>query len=231
MIVLDHAPYAPFMEPRTARPPGLSPLDMREWTVRLPDFEAQMAYRRRLLAERPDDVLGALPRGRGAGARAAREAARPSRRPAAPEPGGAVLRADRHRPAGRRGFLPAGARCRRRASTGWSRPCSASPRAGCSAEKLGRPLTPIHDPVPDYAGRAGGARQPRLRDAAARAAAGPRQLVGPSRRPSCSCRRARRRRPRPSAATRRPASTCAPSGRRWCACRARAPSPSASGPR
>ncbi len=58
--LLDHAPFAPFMVARTAHPPGLSPLDLTEWTVRLPDFDAQMAYRARLMAERPEIVLGAL---------------------------------------------------------------------------------------------------------------------------------------------------------------------------
>ena len=61
--LLDHAPYLPFMDPRAARPPGLSPLDMRQWTVRHADFEGQMACRRRLLADHPEIVLGAIHEG------------------------------------------------------------------------------------------------------------------------------------------------------------------------
>lgn len=61
--LLDHAPYAPFMDPRSARPPGLSPLDMAEWTVRHPDFDAQMQRRREVLAAHSDIALGATSRG------------------------------------------------------------------------------------------------------------------------------------------------------------------------
>lgn len=57
--VLPKAPYTPFMHPRTAGPPGLSPLDMQDWLVRLPDFEAQMARRREVMAGHAEAVLGA----------------------------------------------------------------------------------------------------------------------------------------------------------------------------
>ncbi|MEL7468324.1 MAG: DUF3445 domain-containing protein [Pseudomonadota bacterium] len=56
--LLDHAPYTPFMQRRTAKPPGLSPLDMDAWTVRLPDFEAQMARRREVLRDHPEVAIG-----------------------------------------------------------------------------------------------------------------------------------------------------------------------------
>ena len=55
------APYAPFMEARTARPPGLSPLDPAAWIVRDADYPAQMAERDRLLAEQPAETMAALP--------------------------------------------------------------------------------------------------------------------------------------------------------------------------
>lgn len=55
------APYAPFMEPRTARPPGLSPLDPAAWIAHDADYAAQMAARDRLLAARPAEVMAALP--------------------------------------------------------------------------------------------------------------------------------------------------------------------------
>ena len=53
------APYAPFLEPRTARPPGLSPLDPAEWLAFDPDYPQQMTQRDRLIAEQPDLVLAA----------------------------------------------------------------------------------------------------------------------------------------------------------------------------
>ena len=62
-ILLEPAPFAPFMDPRTAGPPGLSPLDMSEWTVRHADFDAQMAYRARLIAEHTETVLAARSEG------------------------------------------------------------------------------------------------------------------------------------------------------------------------
>ena len=55
------APYAPFMEPRTTRPPGLSPLDPADWIAFDPDYAAQMAERDRLIAERSDRVLASTP--------------------------------------------------------------------------------------------------------------------------------------------------------------------------
>ena len=62
-ILLTPAPYTPFMDPRTAGPPGLSPLDMSEWTVRHADFDAQMTYRARLIAEHTETVLAARSEG------------------------------------------------------------------------------------------------------------------------------------------------------------------------
>ena len=62
-ILLTPAPYTPFMDPRTAGPPGLSPLEMSEWTVRHDDYDAQMAYRARLIAEHTDTVLAARSEG------------------------------------------------------------------------------------------------------------------------------------------------------------------------
>jgi hypothetical protein len=53
------APYAPFLEPRTARPPGLSPLDPAEWLACDADYAPQMTQRDRLIAEQPDLVMAA----------------------------------------------------------------------------------------------------------------------------------------------------------------------------
>lgn len=150
MIVLEHAPHTPFMDPRTARPPGLSPLDMREWTVRLPDFDAQMAYRRRLLAERPEVVLGALPDGEEPALELLEMllAHLGDPRPLAPEERFCALTAI--------GRLVAEDFCLLLpdAPSGEHRLVAAVlcfPSRWLLSEKLGRPLTPIHAPVPDYA--------------------------------------------------------------------------------
>ncbi|GMG82271.1 DUF3445 domain-containing protein [Paralimibaculum aggregatum] len=140
--VLDHAPYTPFMEPRTARPPGLMPLEGLPLAVRDADFAAQMAERERLLAERPDEVLACLP-----GAEAAAEEL-------------AALFAGTA--SGRAALAALG----RSTAEDW---CLLMPDAAAAeyrlvaavlcfpsrwslAEKIGRPLTAIHVPVPDYDG-------------------------------------------------------------------------------
>lgn len=140
--VLDHAPYTPFMEPRLAHPPGLSPLGKRPLRVRNADFAAQLAERRRLLAEQPEAVLACLPEG----AAAAQELAARFR-----------IRAE-----GTSALAAIGAA----GAEDW---CLLLPDAGAGeyrlvgavlcfpsrwslAEKMGRPLTEIHGPVPDYDG-------------------------------------------------------------------------------
>ena len=55
------APYAPFMEARTAHPPGLMPLDPAAWLTCDPDYAAQMAARDALLAAADAEVVAALP--------------------------------------------------------------------------------------------------------------------------------------------------------------------------
>jgi hypothetical protein len=151
MIVLEDAPYTPFMEPRTARPPGLSPLDMAQWTVRLPDFEAQMAYRRRLLAEQADVVLGALHEGEEPALELLEmllEHLGDPRQLTLEERFCALTAIGRlvaedfcllvpDAPSGEYRMV-AGVLC--------------FPSRWLLSEKLGRPLTPIHVPVPGYAG-------------------------------------------------------------------------------
>lgn len=155
------APYAPFMEPRTARPPGLSPLDPAEWVARDPDYAAQMAERDRLLAADPDAVMASLPEAAAALAEfraallnhlSARPGWRVEARTATRPDGRAVsLSLDTLRLAGRlcqedflllapgepEHRLVAGVLC--------------FPSRWTLAEKMGRDLTPIHGPVPGYA--------------------------------------------------------------------------------
>ncbi len=57
--VLLKAPYVPFMDPRTARPPGLSPLKMADWTVQDADFAPQMARRREIMRNHSERVIAA----------------------------------------------------------------------------------------------------------------------------------------------------------------------------
>lgn len=59
---LDHAPFAPFMSPRMATPPGMTPLKPKDWLHRDAAYAAQMAYRDRLVETRRDIVFACEPR-------------------------------------------------------------------------------------------------------------------------------------------------------------------------
>ena len=65
MTTLSYAPFAPYMDPRTAHPPGVRPLDMTDWLHRDEAYAEQMAYRDRLIAEERDVVFAAGPEAAG----------------------------------------------------------------------------------------------------------------------------------------------------------------------
>lgn len=56
MILQDKLPIMPWMEARTRRLPGVQPVDMQAWLLRDEAYAAQMAYRDRLIATRRNDV-------------------------------------------------------------------------------------------------------------------------------------------------------------------------------
>ena len=61
MILQSHLPFAPWMDPRTHRLPGVLPLDADDW-LRVDDaFAGQMAERDRLIASVEDHVHAMLP--------------------------------------------------------------------------------------------------------------------------------------------------------------------------
>jgi hypothetical protein len=64
MTPILHArlPFAPWMDPRTARLPGVIPADPDDWLRRDEAYGAQMAERDRLLAEQGPAVAAMLPR-------------------------------------------------------------------------------------------------------------------------------------------------------------------------
>lgn len=147
--VLDHAPYTPFMQPRTAKPPGLSPLDMAEWTVRHPDFDAQMQRRWEVLRDHAEIAIAST-----------HEAEQPVLELLS------MLK-------GHLGLDPAITHLEE--FCGWTALAHLVPEDFCLlipdaasgeyrligailcfpsrwllSEKIGRPMTTIHDPVPDY---------------------------------------------------------------------------------
>jgi hypothetical protein len=163
MILLQRPPYTPFMDPRLSRPPGLMPLDPAEWFVVLDDFAVQMAYRERLLAERRDVVLALLPEGRAAAAELLEAvldavAALPGYRfgdGAVVRPDGGSVAIDRGDPLATAGRLVADdlLLLLPDPEAGEYRLVGAVlcfPSRWLLADKMSRPLTVIHDPVPEY---------------------------------------------------------------------------------
>jgi hypothetical protein len=163
MTLLDRPPYTPFTDPRLARPPGLMPLDPAEWFVVHGDFAGQMAYREKLLTERRDTVFALLPEG----CAAAGELLEAVLDTIAALPGyrfgdGAVIRPDGVRvsldpddPLATAGRLVADDLClllpdRQAGEYRLAGAVLCFPSRWMLAEKVGRPLTAIHDPVPDY---------------------------------------------------------------------------------
>ncbi len=60
-ILHERLPVAPWMAAHTLRLPGTGPIDPADWLQRDEVFAEQMAYRDRLIAERPEDVHALSP--------------------------------------------------------------------------------------------------------------------------------------------------------------------------
>lgn len=60
-ILQSHLPFAPWMEERTRRLPGVVPLEYADWLQVDDAYSAQLAYKAKLLAERRDAVLQMQP--------------------------------------------------------------------------------------------------------------------------------------------------------------------------
>lgn len=161
--LLDHAPYTPFMDSRTAHAPGLSPLDPSDWLPVGPDFAEQMAYREDLLQRAPHIVL-AMQSGSDAAVLEMLEAvlAHLAGRPDYSSTGDFLTRPDggpveikRSEPLETLTRLCPADFCLLApdAVSGEYRLIAATlcfPSRWLLSEKLGKPLTAIHDPVPDY---------------------------------------------------------------------------------
>jgi hypothetical protein len=154
-------PAIPWLDLRLARLPGMLPLDPSEWLLADEAFAAQMAERDRLIAARPaevhallpgaaaaagellDRVLGLLP---GLGHRVGEvEVLRPD---------GVAVPIDRARPLLTLGRLVQEDLCLLEPGGAGEHVLTGAilcfPASWTLAEKLGRPLTRIHAPVPRY---------------------------------------------------------------------------------
>ncbi len=155
-------PHLPWMTPATARLPGVQPLSPGEgWLMRDDAFAGQMALRDRLVSERRDAVIAALPGSETAVAALYAEVLDKL----AADPGYAFDGATCLRPDGMRVPLDAQDKLGTLARLVQEDLCLHEPRGGehvltaailcfpaswTLAEKIGRPLTGIHRPVAAY---------------------------------------------------------------------------------
>lgn len=160
-ILQSRLPFAPWMDPRTSRLPGILPVEGDDW-LRMDDaFAGQMAERDRLIAERPGLVHGLTDRARPA----AQELYARVLTCLARVPGYAVAKGNVLRPDGvsvpldpaepllTLGRLVQEDLCLMEAE-GPEHVLSGAilcfPAGWTLAQKLGRPMTGIHVPVPHY---------------------------------------------------------------------------------
>lgn len=165
-ILQKTLPHFPWMEPPLARLPGVVPLEGEDWLIADDAFAGQMARRDGLLAQRPDQVHALLP----GAVPAAQELYHLvldslSRHPAyqlratdATRPDGVTVPLDRSQPLKTLGRLVQEDFCLMEApvdqATAGEHVLTGAilcfPASWTLAQKIGRPLTAIHEPVPPY---------------------------------------------------------------------------------
>jgi len=163
VILQKRLPFAPWLDPRTARLPGVLPVEGDDW-LRIDDaFAGQMAERDRLIAGRPGAVLAMEARARPAAeelydlilAQLGRTAGFAIGAGQVTRPDGVTVALDRTRPLAALGRLVQEDLCilekagDEHVMTG---ACLCFPASWSLAEKMGRPLVGIHIPVKSYDG-------------------------------------------------------------------------------
>lgn len=160
-ILQSRLPFAPWMDPRTARLPGVMPVEGDDW-LRVDDaFAGQMAERDRLLASAPETVHALLEQGRPAAeelfdtvlSRLARQPGYRIGTDMAKRPDGVEVPLDRSLPLPTLGRLVQEDLCLMERAGDEHLLTGAVlcfPASWSLAEKIGRPLTGIHGPVPSY---------------------------------------------------------------------------------
>jgi hypothetical protein len=162
-ILQDSLPDAPWCDPAAWRLPGIQPLEPEEWLIRDEAFAGQMALRDRLIGTREADVHALLPRAHGAAEECLATAlATLCRDPgyrigaeAAVRPDGMTVPLDRTSPLLTLGRLVQADICLMQEGEAGHVLTGAIlcfPAYWTLAEKIGRPLVPIHRPVPAYDG-------------------------------------------------------------------------------
>jgi dimethylamine monooxygenase subunit A len=160
-ILQKHLPFAPWTDPRTARLPGVIPVEGDDW-LRVDDaFAGQMAERDRLIRDAPDKVHALLPGGRAAAEelyhavldRLHRTDGYTVSPDAVTRPDGVTVPLDRDQPLPTLGRLVQEDLCLMQAAAAGHVLTGAIlcfPASWTLAQKIGRPLTGIHAPVQPY---------------------------------------------------------------------------------
>lgn len=161
VVLQDRLPHLPWMEPATARLPGMRPCGAEDWLRQDEAFAGQMAERDWLIATRQPLVHALLPEGRAAAEELLAFALDLlSRRPgyaigatSATRPDGVEVPIDARFPLLTLGRLVQEDLCLMQASGGESVLTGAIlcfPANWTLGQKIGKPMTAIHRPVPDY---------------------------------------------------------------------------------
>ena len=160
-ILQSSLPFSPWMDPRTARLPGVLPIDGDDW-LRVDDaFAGQMAERDRLFAQKPDSVHTLQDKGRAAAtelyhtilARLVMVAGYRVGTASVLRPDGVEVALTPDQPLATLGRLVQEDLCLMERSGDEHVLTGAAlcfPASWSLCEKIGRPLTGIHIPVPGY---------------------------------------------------------------------------------
>jgi hypothetical protein len=159
-VLQTHLPVLPWMDPRMTRLPGILPLDPADWLSVDEAHAGQMALRDLLIVERPGEVHALLPEAAPAAAELYEEvlAALPAlgyriEGGTATRPDGVAVGLDPAAPLLTLGRLVQEDLCLMEAGEGGHVLTGAIlcfPASWTLAEKIGKPLVPIHGPVPRY---------------------------------------------------------------------------------
>lgn len=160
-VFQSRLPFLPWMDPRTARLPGILPVEGEDW-LRVDDaYAGQMALRDDLIARRPDAVHGLLPQGQAAAAALYAVVLDHLRGTdgfrigltTAERPDGVTVALDPTQPLLTLGRLVQEDLCLMQAEGAEHALTGAIlcfPASWTLSQKLGRPLIAIHTPVPQY---------------------------------------------------------------------------------
>lgn len=160
-ILQTSLPFAPWMDSAAMRLPGIRPVDPADWLIADEAFAGQMALRDRLIADRADAVLALDPAARPAATElvetiATAVAERPGYRlsgDAITRPDGITVALEGDHPMAVAGRLVQEDLCileRRGQEHVLTAAVLCFPASWTLAEKVGRPLPGIHEPVESY---------------------------------------------------------------------------------